>query len=51
LEEEEEEEEEEGGNVTEHKMWVLIFCTNLSETILILRRNERDIIKNVHWSS
>jgi len=37
--------------VTEHKMCVLIFCTNLSETFLILRRTERDMIKNVYRSS
>jgi len=37
--------------VTEHKICVFIFSTNLSETFLILRRNERDMIKNVHWSS
>ena len=36
--------------VTEHKMCVLIFCTTLSETFLILRRGERDMIKNVYWS-
>jgi len=29
----------------EHKICVLICCTNLSETFLILRRNERDMIK------
>jgi len=27
------------------------FFYNLPETFLILRRNERDMIKNVHWSS
>ena len=32
----------------EHKMCVLIVDTNLSETFLILRRNEKDMIKNVH---
>ena len=31
--------------VIEHKMCVLIFYTTLSETFLILRRNERGIIK------
>ena len=30
---------------------VLIFCTTFSETFLILRRNEQDIIINVHRSS
>ena len=31
--------------ITDHKMCVLIFSTNLSETFLILRRYERDMIK------
>jgi hypothetical protein len=39
------------GRDIEHKMCVLIFSTTLSETFLILRRNDRDTIKNVHWSS
>jgi hypothetical protein len=30
---------------------ILIFSTTLSKTFLILRRNERDIIKNVYLSS
>ena len=34
----------------EHKMYVLVFCTVLPETFLILR-TERDTIKNVYWSS
>jgi len=37
--------------VVKHKMCVSIFPTTLSETFLILRRNERDIIKNLYWSS
>ena len=37
--------------VTEHKMCVLIFSANLSQTFLILRRNERDMIKNLYLSS
>jgi hypothetical protein len=37
-------------NIIEHKMCVLICSTTLSETFLILRRTERDIIKNVYWS-
>jgi hypothetical protein len=36
--------------VIEHKICILIFCTILSETLLILRRIQRDII-NVHRSS
>jgi len=32
-------------------MRVLIFPTTLSDTFLILRRNERDIIKRVYCSS
>jgi len=34
--------------VTEHKMCVLISLQCLYETFLILRRNERDMIKNVY---
>jgi hypothetical protein len=34
--------------VTEHKMCVLIFSATLSETFLIIRGTERDIIMNVH---
>ena len=30
---------------------VLIFSTTFSETFLITRRTERDMIKNVYWSS
>jgi len=37
-------------NVTEHKMYVSSFSAILSETFLILRRIERDMIKNVHRS-
>jgi hypothetical protein len=33
--------------VTENKVRVLIFSTNLSETFVILRIIQRDIIKNV----
>jgi len=36
--------------VIEHKMCILNFCTNLSETFLILRRIQRDII-NILTSS
>jgi len=35
----------------EHKMCVLIFYTILSKIFLILRRTERDMMKNVHRSS
>jgi hypothetical protein len=38
-------------NYIEHKMCVLIFYINLSETFLILRRIKTDIIINVHGSS
>jgi len=34
--------------VAEHKLCVLIFCTNLSETFLILRKIQRDVTVNVH---
>jgi hypothetical protein len=37
-----------GKKRTEHKMYVLIFCTILSETLLILRRIQQDIIVTVH---
>ena len=34
-----------------HKRCVLIFSTILFKSFLILRRNERQLIKNVHTSS
>jgi hypothetical protein len=37
--------------VIEHEMCVLIFSTILSETFLILRKIQRDIIINVYWFS
>ena len=38
--------------VTERKkIWFLFFSKLLSETFLILRWTERDMIKNVYWSS
>jgi hypothetical protein len=37
--------------IIEHKMCVLIFFTNMSKTFLILRRIERDMIKNIYCSS
>ena len=39
------------GKVTEHKMCVLVVCTNLYEKFLILRKTERETIKNVYSSS
>jgi len=36
---------------TEHKMYVMIFSTTLSEASLILRRIQWDFIINVHTSS
>ena len=32
-------------------MYILIFSTNFSETLLILGRTEGDMIKIVYWSS
>ena len=32
-------------------MFVLIFSTTMSETFLIPKRIEADIIRNVHWTS
>jgi hypothetical protein len=40
-----------GNKVIGHKMRVLIFSTNLSETFLILRKSERGSVTNVHRSS
>ena len=37
--------------VMENKMCVPIFSTTFSEIVFISRRSERDMIKNVHWSS
>ena len=34
----------------EHKMCVLIFSASLSGIFFILRKTERDIIKDVYWS-
>jgi len=34
-----------------NKMCVLIFSTTLSATFLILRRIDRDMVKNVYWYS
>jgi len=36
---------------TEYKMCNLIFSTTLSETFLMLRKSERDMITNAYWSS
>jgi hypothetical protein len=38
-------------NVIEHETCILICSPNLSEALLILGRTERDMIKNVYWSS
>jgi hypothetical protein len=38
-------------NVIEHKTCVLSFSTTLAEIFLILKRNERDMIKNVYRSA
>jgi hypothetical protein len=35
----------------EYEMRVLIFCTKFFQTLLILGRIERGIIKNLYWSS
>jgi len=40
-----------GGGVLECKMCILVPLQLLSESFLILRRSERDTIKNVYWSS
>ena len=37
--------------IIEHKICVLYSLQILSETFLILRGNEQDMIKNVYWSS
>jgi hypothetical protein len=36
---------------TEHKMCVLIFSTNLSESFMILRRTKPRMVKYVYWLS
>jgi hypothetical protein len=40
-----------GKKFIEHKNVFWFSLQSLSETFLILRRNERDMIKNVYWSS
>ena len=37
--------------VNEHKMCVVISSTNMSQTFLILKSVERDMIKKAQWSS
>jgi len=32
-------------------MCVFVLSTTLSETFLILRRTDQDVIKNVYWAS
>jgi hypothetical protein len=39
-----------GKQFIEHARGALIFSTILPETLLILRKIERDLIKNVYWS-
>ena len=39
------------GKVTEHKMCILIFCTTSVCTLVVLRRIQREMIKNVFWVS
>jgi hypothetical protein len=38
-------------SVIENKICVVILSTNLSENFFVLRRTERDMNKNVSWSS
>ena len=38
-------------NFIEHKMCISFFIYFLSEIFLILRKKERDMVKNVYWSS
>jgi len=42
---------EHGERLKSRKKGILIISTNLAETLHILRRNERDMTKNVCWSS
>jgi hypothetical protein len=37
--------------VSEHKIFILILCTDLFKTFQILRRNQRDIVINVETCS
>jgi len=37
--------------VTAYKRSILVVCTIVSETFVVLRRTERHVIKNVFWSS
>jgi len=37
--------------VIEHEICIFILSTTLSKTFIILRTAERDMIKNVYWSS
>jgi len=38
-------------NITRYKTCVSIFSTTLSESFLILRRNERGMPENIYWPS
>jgi len=40
-----------GKKVSEHKIYVSSFSTNLSGTFFIVRRTDRNTIENVYWSS
>jgi hypothetical protein len=44
-------EQRSGKTVTQPKRCILIFYTNFVKTFLSLRRTERDLIKNLFWSS
>jgi hypothetical protein len=37
--------------VIEYKIVIRVYLQHLSEIFVILRRNEREMIKNVYWSS
>jgi hypothetical protein len=37
--------------IFEHQTCVAIVCTHSCETVLTLRRTERDVIRKVYWSA